>query len=261
MKEFFARLNPTERRFVVGVAVVFFLVINIVWVWPHFSDWGETRNKMNAATGNLQKFQGGANLIPGLKKEIEKYQKQGEVVPPAEQAVRFVRLIQNEESKAGVIHESMSPVRQAAGTTNNPYFLEQGENMTLQCSEKQLVDFLYNLGSGPSLIRVRALSLQPDPSHQRLTTRVTLVASYQKKAIGPAPAAVAPGRAPATASKPAALEKNPPAIPQVPKPTPQNTPRIAPKTAPATNLRPIGRTNRMSPGPAGAPRTLTPTNK
>jgi hypothetical protein len=67
MKEFFARLNPTERRFVVGVAVVFFLVINIVWVWPHFSDWSQTRIKMDTAGANLAKFAGGTNLIPSLR--------------------------------------------------------------------------------------------------------------------------------------------------------------------------------------------------
>jgi hypothetical protein len=42
------------------------------------------------------------------------------------------------------------------------------------------VDFLYKLGSGASMIRVRGLELQPDPPHQHLTANIGLVASYQK---------------------------------------------------------------------------------
>ena len=57
MKEFFARLNPMERRFVVGVIVVFFLVINLVWVWPRFSDWGLTQTRVKAARDKMALFQ------------------------------------------------------------------------------------------------------------------------------------------------------------------------------------------------------------
>jgi len=46
--------------------------------------------------------------------------------------------------------------------------------------EPQLVDFLYKLGNGSSLIRVRDLSLQPDPPRQKLAADIQLVASYQK---------------------------------------------------------------------------------
>jgi hypothetical protein len=213
MKEFFARLNPTERRFVVGVGVLFFIVVNLVWVWPHFSDWGQTQNRMAIARNKLIQFEGGTNRIPALEKEIEKYQKRGEVVPAADQAVRFVRLIQNQAAQSGVIMVNMNSQRQS-GT--NAFFVEQNETLTLQSQEKQLVDFLYNLGSGNSLIRVRALSVQPDQSHQQLTTRATLVASYEKK-TGPAPAeTAAPVRRTLPAAKPATT--NPPALPGPPKP-------------------------------------------
>src|ERR1044071_9397964 len=111
MKEFFARLNPTERRFVVGVAVVFFLVINIVWVWPHFGDWSETKTRMKEASDKTVLFESGIKLIPDLKREIEKYTKQGVVVPAADQAVHFVRLIQADEAKVGIMHQSMTPTR------------------------------------------------------------------------------------------------------------------------------------------------------
>jgi hypothetical protein len=239
MKAFFARLNPTERRFVVGVGVLFFVVINFVWVWPHFWDWSKTRTKMKTAQDQLFLFENGANQIPDLRKEIDKYQRKGEVVPAQDQAVRFVRLIQNEESKVGVMHDSMNPQRQS-GPAANPFFLEQSETMTLQSSEKQLVDFLYNLGNGTSLIRVKVLSVQPDQSHQRLTTRLTLIASYQKTEVAP--------RAPA----PAAATAKTPAPTPAPAAIPAKTP-VTPAKSAVTNLPGV---------PTGAvPKPLTPIKK
>ena len=235
MKEFFARLNPMERRFVVGVAVLFFIVINLVWVWPHFSDWGKTRTRMDKAHEQLVQFEGGTNQIPALQKEIEKYQKQGELVPPQDQAVRFVRLIQNQAAQSGVIIVNMGSQREG-GT--NAFFVEQNETVTLQSGEKQLVDFLYNLGAGNSLIRVKVLSVQPDPSHQQLATRATLVASYQRKATGAhaaTPAPAAPAKTPAPRQPPATPPGGTPptAAPQQQQQQPAGSPRklpAAPKT-------------------------------
>lgn len=244
MKEFFARLNPTERRFVVGVCVLFFIVINFVWVFPHFSDWGTTKDRMDKASKNLALFESGTNLVPDLEKEITKYQKQGEVVPLEDQALRFVRLIQNEAARSGVVIEGMNPQRQV-GLTNNPFFVESDETMTLQSGEKQLVDFLYNLGAGNSLIRVKVLTVQPDPAHQRLTTRATLVASYQRKAVAAAPA---PARgATKAAPTPAAPANKPPAA----------TPPAKPASAPGKP----GPTNRMNPAFPLGPKPLTPIKK
>ena len=55
------------------------------------------------------------------------------------------------------------------------------------------MDFLYNLGSGNSLIRVRDLALHPNPPRQALSGNVKLVASYQKNP----PKKAAPVRQPA----------------------------------------------------------------
>jgi len=236
MKEFLARLNPTERRFVVGVAVLFFLVINIVWVWPHFGDWSETSHRRDDARNKLLLFQTGTNLIPDLQKKIAKFQGQGEIVPSMDQAVRFVRLILNETAASGIVAESMTPQR-SNDSTNNPFYVEQSETMTLQTTEKQLVDFLFSLGSGTnSLIRVKSLSVQPDPSHQRLTTRLTVVASYQKQAIG------------ASAERRAA-------------PTTTATTPAVPGAAPGAPPSRLPPTNRALPGQLGASNSLPPIKK
>jgi hypothetical protein len=221
------------------VAVLFFIVVNLVWVWPHFSDWGKTRARMDKAHTQLIQFEGGTNRIPALKKEIEKYQKQGELVPAEDQSVRFVRLIQNQAAQSGVIIVNMGNQRQG-GT--NAFFVEQNETVTLQSGEKQLVDFLYTLGAGNSLIRVKVLSVQPDPSHQQLATRATLVASYQRKATGAATPAPATGA------------KTPAARPAVTPPATKTPPA---KTPPATPAPPAGSPRKLP----GAPNTLTPIKK
>src|SRR5579871_1236811 len=187
MKEFFNRLNPVERRFVVGVAVAFFLVINVVWIFPHFGDWSATRTAMDDARRKEDLFQDGINHMGDLQRIIAKYQNQNQVVPAEDQALQFFRTIVNQSaaSRVGIINQGNT--RQSLNT-NNPYFMEQNQTITTTSGEKELVDFLYNLGAGNSFIRVKDLSVQPDQPHQALTARVTLVASYQKKVPGSGPA-------------------------------------------------------------------------
>jgi Tfp pilus assembly protein PilO len=71
----------------------------------------------------------------------------------------------------------------------NEFFVEQVQNITLTATDGQLVDFLYKLGSGSSMVRVRDLELQPDTVRQHLNANIKLVASYQKKPAAPAKAA------------------------------------------------------------------------
>ena len=70
-------------------------------------------------------------------------------------------------------------------STNDQFFVEQVLNVNVQGNDDQLVDFLYKLGSGPSMIRVRGLELQPDAPHQHLSAQIRLVASYSKSSPAP----------------------------------------------------------------------------
>ena len=49
MKKYFAQLRPMERRLLVGVAVVVLIVLNAVFIWPHFSDWGDLQRRLGDA--------------------------------------------------------------------------------------------------------------------------------------------------------------------------------------------------------------------
>ncbi len=186
MKKYFAQLRPMERRLVVGVLVVLVVVLNAVFIWPHFSDWGNLRGRLDEAHRKLKLYQTAVGQIPALKVDLGKFESEGEFVAPEDQGINFMRTIQTQSNQSGVQLQNTS--RQLTHTSD-AFFVEQIENINVLATEDQLVDFLYKLGSGASMIRVRDLELQPDPPHQRLIANIRLVASYQKN---PLPAAKNP---------------------------------------------------------------------
>jgi hypothetical protein len=219
MNNYLSRLNPAERRFVVAVGLIFFLVINIFWIWPHFSDWGNLNRRMDKANGTLTKYSQAIEQKPKLEAELKKLASEGSYVPPEDHAIQFLRTIQVQAAQSGVGFQGSS----RSFNSTNQFFLEQGQTISIVSGEKQLVDFLYNLGSGNSLIRVREISVRPDQARQQLNASITLVASYQKTSKAPVPAAkpaAAPVTKPATAPKPAPAKPatpTPPSKPAAPK--------------------------------------------
>lgn len=178
MKKYFDSLRPFEKRVVVVVTAMLFVVLNFWLVFPYFSNWGKVQTRRDNALSNLAKYQAATKQIPFYQSEIAKMAGEGGAeVPPEEQGGQFQRAIQVQQAQSGVNLVSSGRI---TTRTNNPYFVELTQTITVQSKEEQLVDFLYNLGSGTSLIRVRGLTLHPDPPRYQLNASVTLVASYQK---------------------------------------------------------------------------------
>ncbi len=211
-------LRPSEKRLVVVVVLVVFVVLNLWFVIPRFGDWNRTKNRMRLAREKIAAFQVEIGQMKNYQRQVQAMESEGASVPAEEQAVQFSRAIQMQQAQSGV-----SIIGTSKQTTRtNQFFLELNQTVSVVSQEPQLVDFLYNLGAGNSLIRVRDLTVKPDPSRQQLSSNVKLVASYQKaaprvrtpatnpagKAASPAPAAPvatksapAPTRAPGTAAK------------------------------------------------------------
>ena len=101
---------------------------------------------------------------------------QGGFVAPEDMAVNMMRTIQNQSAQSGV--QLLNTSRQL--TQSDEFFAYQTQNINVTANDEQLVDFLYKLGSGSSMIRVRDLEMQPDPSKTHLNANIKLVASYQK---------------------------------------------------------------------------------
>lgn len=272
MSSFLDKLNlrPNERRLVVVVAIVVFVVLNFIFVWSHFGDLGRWQTRKRDAAAKLQQYQGEIQKKNAYQKEKAKLQAQGQTVASEAQSLEFQKEVDRHARQANVTVTRWSPQQRTSKT--NAFFEEHSLNVAVSSGEKELVDFLYTLGSSESLIRVRSLSLAPDSSGTRLVGNLTLVESFQKKVpakttaatpsatttnITPAPPASAPIAKPTVATNVSALKKirsSPAATPV--QPVGATAPPAQPVAAPGTVDSSAATTNaavppkiRSSPGP------------
>ncbi len=231
-------LRPNERRLVVVVAVVVFVLVNFLFVWPHFGDVGRAQRHIIDTRNNLQRYQTEVDKKPSYERQLAKLRASGGYVLPEDQAVALQDKVQMEARRSGVTVTRYTPVESHSTQSTNQFFQEQSLGITVSTREKELVDFLYNLGTGNSMIRVRSMLMGTDPSHTRLMGSVTLVASYQKNPPpkpSPKPAAVTAPNTTTTATPPVTASNRPPAAasshgrpvinrPQV-RPNPSTQPR------------------------------------
>jgi Tfp pilus assembly protein PilO len=178
VKKYFAQLRPLERRLAVAVLVVLFLVLNYVFIWPHFSDWSRLRYRLADAQRKEVLYRTTIAQSAQYAALVKKMEGAGGTVAPEDQAINFIRTIDSQSARSGVGIINMS--RQM--TRTNEFFVEVAQSINVTAGDEQLVDFLYKLGSDASMIRVHDLELQPDPAHQHLNANIRLIASYQKAA-------------------------------------------------------------------------------
>ncbi len=178
MKGYWNSLRPFEKRVLVGVASLFFIVLNFLLVIPHFSDWGQVRIRKAEAQHKLSVFQAEIEQMPGYERRVKELENEGLAVPPEEQDFQFANAVNGQASRSGVRIIQNGTIK----NSTNQFFIEKSQNITVQAGEPQLVDFLYNLGASNSLIRVRDLGLRPEQAHHDLIASIQLVASYQRKA-------------------------------------------------------------------------------
>ena len=160
-------------------------MLNWAFIWPHFSDLSNYESRLAGAELKLKNYRAAVAQMPESQKEIEKYSSEGVFVAPEDQIINFMRKIQDVSTACGV---QLNTTSRSITKTNDVFFIEQWQNINVLATEDQLVDFLYRLGNDPSMVRVRDLSLQPDPPRYHLAADIKLVASYQKN---PAPASAA----------------------------------------------------------------------
>lgn len=215
MKEYFARLSSAERRFVVAVLLIVFAGLNAWLVWPRFGDWNKNQIAIAKARRTLKVFEDKIAQIPELERKIKQFESEGASVPPEDQSSDFVGTIQRQAAASSV--NILTMTRQNPRT--NQFFIELAQSLSLQSDEEKLVDFLYKVGAGNSLVRVRGLTLNPDAPRHNLRVNVTLVGSYQKKAPVRRPPPSAANTAPAAAKK---------TEPTTPKPTPGDKAPVVP---------------------------------
>jgi hypothetical protein len=175
-------LRPQERRLVVIVALVVFVVLNIWLIWPEFGSVGIWENRRDAALKRLKEFKDEVARAPVYKKQLDELESQGAFVGTEEQALTLQRDVAQQALLSQVQVQNYNSGMGGGGGRTNAFFEEQTLVITVNnTGEKELVDFLYNLGARSSLIRVKSMTLSPDPSRMKLQGSITLVASFAKK--------------------------------------------------------------------------------
>jgi hypothetical protein len=245
MTNLFDKLNlrPQERRLVVGVGIVVFIVLNIWLVWPEVGSLGRWTNKKDYAEKTLRSYQDEIRREPAYSKQRADLKALGTELPRDGQVV-LQREVEKQARLANVAVTSWSPERRGVTPGRTNFFEEESLVIRVLTGEKELIDFLYNVGAqDSSLIRVRSLSLQPDGARHRLAGDITLVQSFQKTSA--AKRSGTPARPNTAASVPAAT----------PAPTAvDNRPIPAGTTPPKTKSSP----SPGSPGTPTAPPALRP---
>jgi Tfp pilus assembly protein PilO len=192
MTSFLDQLNltPQERRIVVVIAVVVFGVLNLLLVWPHFSDLAKVRRQLEDTRQKIEDenkvILKDVEPVNGYKSQLKKLERQqgGGVV---NQQVQLQRTVSDQAMKTGVTIDEIKPATSGRPETND-FYVEQSVKIDFESQETQLVNFLFNVGNDPAMIRVHELSLKTaDANRYRLKGEAILTANYSKQ---PGPAAV-----------------------------------------------------------------------
>jgi hypothetical protein len=184
MKRLFDKLNlgTAERRIVVGAATVLFLVANAMFVWPQFKDLGRVQGEILKAQRTFDEFQKEVDQLPKLEKKEEELKGEGGAqLASAEMALALLKVVQPKAAAAGINVMQWDPRKSGGGA--NTYFDEQTLRISFQnTGDAELLKFMVSLGENNSTIRIRDLTVKPDPSQMKLMGELTMVASYQKTA-------------------------------------------------------------------------------
>jgi len=174
-------LRPGEKRLLVGIGIVLFLVLNVLFVWPKFGDFGRLRAETEKIQREMTRFQTEIDKEPTYQKLLRELAGQGSQVIREEQTLRLQQTVQSQALASGVTINSYAMQNTRTTTTvTNAFFDEQSLVVAYDTKYGPLISFLVNLAEDESMIRVRNMDVKPDLSRQRLQGNITLVASFQK---------------------------------------------------------------------------------
>src|SRR5262245_46805193 len=89
-------LRPFEKRLVVGVAVVVFIVVNALFVFPRFSDWCKVQQRMTEARDKLEKWRSIAAQESSIQRQVNELENRGGVVDMEDQVFQFTKTIEDQ---------------------------------------------------------------------------------------------------------------------------------------------------------------------
>jgi len=182
-------LRPQERRWVVMAAAVLFVVLQLWLVFPHFKEWGQTRDALDKAKKTLLERQTAVAQTDDYRKRLEKLEGQGGTgLLNAEQAGNLLIRRIGDQARLSKVNQNDIRILPKNPSKANEYFEEQTLDYRFNpTGDKELIDFLVAIGNSDLMVRVKELVLSPDPGTYKLQGSMKLVASFQKKSsVGPA---------------------------------------------------------------------------
>jgi hypothetical protein len=218
-------LKPLERRWMVFIGGVVFVMVNYFYVWPHFNDYKKNSVRIQNAVTTNGFFQAEVNHQSEYKRKLAEMQSDDSSLAQEDQAIDFVHFYSSHAAANKVVVTQNGQLV----TKTNDFSIDQQMGISVQADETNLVKFLYSLGTGSSAMRVRSMSMHPDPSHMQISAGLTLVASYQKKAPERVRGATT-SAAPAPKATPPPVQK-----PSIPAPT-TNRPAVQTQAPPTPNI-------------------------
>src|SRR5438445_7226283 len=94
------KLRPFERRLVVVIGIVLFLVAQGFFVWPHFGAVGRMDTRRAVAQKSLKEYNEETAQTNKLMIELRKLENEGATVLPEDQSSDLIRTIQTQSSQA-----------------------------------------------------------------------------------------------------------------------------------------------------------------
>ncbi len=232
-------LSPQERRLVVIVGIVVFVVINWWVIIPMFGAWGRYEQKLLDATKLRDKYNAEIGRQKEYETKLKTLQQQGSQVASEEAALRLQQDVINQANLTGLGYGTITPVNRSSTTVKtNSFFDEASVSVSVNTGEKELIDFLVRLADKELLVRAKSMDIGPDPQTQtRLMGNLTLVKSFQRKP--PPRAATAPPVAKPAATTPPKTEKADKPDKAEPAKAPSRLPAVL--TTPGATNNPAGR--------------------
>jgi hypothetical protein len=196
---FFDKLNlrPQERRLVVIVGLVVFILLNMWFVWPFFGEWDKVQADLRKDQNTLERY----NAEIAKKGTYERKQRELEQTGSEmlNNETDFQRIVSSQAAAAGVYLTDLRTGSGASlGTKTNQFFQEQSIVVQFSSGGKEIVDFLVGIAAQNEMIRVREMGIRPDATQTKLSGSITFAGNYAR----PQPAGTS-GRGARAAAPPA----------------------------------------------------------
>ena len=173
-RAWFERLNTREKRMVGGLAVAFSLFLVFILVFSFSSSAAGYRTRTEQKLGKLREVQGLATSYREAEQSRQQVEQQ-----LTQSNVRLISYLEEKATAAGLEVPSFNPKPDVS--LGDGRIVESSVELTFTNVDlRQFSDFLRTVESGPGMVKVKNLRLDPRSDAETLAASTT-VATYRMK--------------------------------------------------------------------------------